>query len=293
MKPAAFDYIAPTSLGEALDALANRGDDGRIIAGGQSLGPLLNLRLARPGVLLDINGLPELDNLEVSAAGGLSVGALTRHRSVETSKLVAAGWPLLAEAASEIGHRAIRNRGTVGGSVSHADPAAELPAAFVALDATFQVSSAAGERDVPASEFFTGPFSTVLGADEMLTRVTVPPTGDTTAQTWIEFSRRHGDFGVVGVAAVLGVEENVVTAVRLVYSGADWAPWRPGAAADALVGAAPSEDVIGDVAEAVAAESSPPSDIHASAAHRRRLIATLTSRALKRCAARLGVGVTK
>jgi len=285
MKPARFDYVAPRSLDHALSVLGAESDAARVLAGGQSLGPLLNLRLARPKVLVDVNQLRDLDQLRIADDGSLAIGATTRQRSVEVSADVAARWGLLSAAVSDIGHRAIRNRGTIGGSVAHADPAAELPAALIALDARFHVASSSGSRSLAASEFFTGPFTTTLEPDEMLTGVTVPPPRGDTGQAWIEFSRRQGDFAVIGVAAVLRLDSaGRCSALRLVYSGADWMPWQPASVTEQIRGRDPSTQLFEDVGRAVASESSPPDDVHASAAHRRRLIRVLTARALSRCA---------
>lgn len=286
MKPARFRYLAPDSLEAALAALSDPDGDIRILAGGQSLGPLLNLRLARPDVILDVNRIPDLDAIRVTSDGQLSIGALTRQRRAETSAAVSSGWSLLCQAISQIGHRAIRNRGTVGGSVAHADPAAELPAALTALDATFHVASVGGRRSVPAAEFFRGPLATALDPDEMLLGLTVPPTDARAGQAWLEFSRRRGDFGVIGVAAVLRLDEDHCCAdVRLVYSGADWTPWEPPSMRGVLNGRRPAPGLFEEVGRAVAGESAPPADIHASAAQRRRLIRVLTARVLARCAA--------
>jgi len=285
MKPAAFEYMAVESVDAALHALADNAGDIRVLAGGQSLGPLLNLRIAVPGVLVDINRLDELSHIDVTPDGSLSIGALTRQRRVETSARVATSWRMLTEAISHIGHRAIRNRGTIGGSIAHADPAAELPAVLIALDATIQTASVRGIRSIPATEFFLGPFTTALELDELLVGVTIPAVPSRTGQAWLEIARRHGDFGVIGVAAATEFDsEGTCVRARLVYSGADWAPWQPETAASLLIGRAPTPTLFAEVGRVAAGESSPPADIHASADHRRRLIEVLTARALARCA---------
>ena len=188
MKPARFAYLAPGSVDEATAILGEHGDEARLLAGGQSLGPLLNLRLAQPPIVVDVNRLSSLDYIRVEDDGSLSVGALTRQRRAETSPVVAQAWPLLTEAIGEIGHRAIRNRGTIGGSIAHADPAAELPACLVALGATCRLASSAATRDVAAADFFRGPFSTVLRTGEMLVGITVPGPRPAGTQAWLEFS---------------------------------------------------------------------------------------------------------
>ena len=295
MKPAPFAYVAPESIDEATAILQEHGDDARLLAGGQSLGPLLNLRLAQPRIIVDTNRLPALDYIRVNDEGRLSLGALTRQRSAETSPDVAAAQPLLTEAIGEIGHRAIRNRGTIGGSIAHADPAAELPACLVALRATFHLVSSATTRDVESVDFFTGPFTTVLETGEILLGITVPPPPIAATQAWLEFSRRHGDFSLIGVAAIIDwAGDGSIADLDLAYSGAYWTPWQP---PDEVVAPArgewPENTVFERVGASAAAASSPPDDIHASAQHRRRLIATLTARALGLCASRAGTAGVK
>ncbi len=295
MKPAPFAYLAPETVDEATAILQEHGDEARLLAGGQSLGPLLNLRLAQPRIIVDINRLPALDYLGTGDGGTLLLGSLTRQRRAETSRTVAAAWPLLTEAIGQIGHRAIRNRGTIGGSIAHADPAAELPACLVALGATFHLASSTGERDVAAVDFFTGPFTTVLDADELLLGITVPPLPGTTTQAWLEFSRRHGDFGLIGVAAIIDwAGDGTIINVNLAYSGAYWTPWQPSEKVGALArGQCPGRAVFEQVGAAAAAASSPPDDIHASARHRRRLIRALTARVLELCTSRSGLATVK
>ena len=288
MKPARFAYLAPGSVDEATAILGEHGDEARLLAGGQSLGPLLNLRLAQPPIVVDVNRLSSLDYIRVEDDGSLSVGALTRQRRAETSPVVARAWPLLTEAIGEIGHRAIRNRGTIGGSIAHADPAAELPACLVALGATCRLASSAATRDVAAADFFRGPFSTVLRTGEMLVGITVPGPRPAGTQAWLEFSRRHGDFGLVGVATIVNwARDGSIADLELAYSGAHWTPWQPpDEVAAHACGERPGRALFELVGAAAAAASSPPEDLHASTQHRRRLIATLTARALARCASR-------
>jgi CO/xanthine dehydrogenase FAD-binding subunit len=200
VKPGRFDYVAPVSL---LDALAVLGEDAVPLAGGQSLMPLLNLRLARPELVVDLNGVSELDYLSVDQ-GGLRIGAMVRQAALEASSVVARDWPLLSQAMRLAGHRATRSRGTVGGSVAHADPAAELPAALLALDARFHLRSASSARAVAAGEFFLGPLTTVREADELLVEIEVPPLPAGAGTAFVEVARTHGDFATAGAAAVLG-----------------------------------------------------------------------------------------
>jgi CO/xanthine dehydrogenase FAD-binding subunit len=202
VKPAPFEYDAPESVEEALDLLAQHGDDAKVLAGGQSLVPLLNFRLARPERLVDVNRLGELAYVRESD-GRLKLGALTRTAAVERSQLVAERWPLLREAVRYAGHPQIRSRGTVGGSVAHADPAAELPAVLTALDARFAVRSARGTRTLAANELFAGFLTTTLAPDELLVEIDVPPLPRGTGAAFVEYARVHGDFALAGAAVTV------------------------------------------------------------------------------------------
>ena len=206
MKASAFEYVRASSVDEAVDQLAELGDEAKVLAGGQSLVPLLNLRLANPAYLVDINRIGELDFITNGA--GVRVGALARHRDVERSELVARANPLLAAAVKLIGHAAIRNRGTIGGSVAHADPAAELPAILVALDGEIEARSSRGARSIAAADFFEGFLTTTLQPDELLTEVRFPGLPAGGGWSIQEFSRRSGDFGVVTVAVTLAAGGN-------------------------------------------------------------------------------------
>jgi CO/xanthine dehydrogenase FAD-binding subunit len=242
MKPAPFAYEAPRSVSAALRLL---GEDAKALAGGQSLVPMLNFRLARPALLVDLNPISELAFVR-RADGELHIGALTRQVTIERSGLVERGWPLLRQAVRLIGHAAIRSRGTVGGSAAHADPTAELPAALTALDARFQLRSLRGCRSLGAHEFFRGPLSTAVEADELLTEIVVPPLRPRARTAFVEHARTHGDFATAGAAVVLEPREHAAVALL----GAGPTPVRAEAAERALVdGAAP-----GDAAE-LAAES--------------------------------------
>jgi CO/xanthine dehydrogenase FAD-binding subunit len=226
VKPAPFEYAAPASVDEALGLL---GDDARVLAGGQSLVPLLNFRLARPERLVDINGLSELAYLRASD-GRLRIGALTRQAALERSPLVAERWPLLAQAIRLVGHPQIRNRGTVGGSIAHADPAAELPVAFSALDARLHAASGRGTRTIAAGDFFLGPLTTALEPDELLTEIEVPPLPDGARTAFVEHARTHGDFAIAGAAVVVAPGADA----RIALLGAGPAPLRAGDAERAL-----------------------------------------------------------
>lgn len=277
MKPPPFLYVRPRSVEEALTLLGHHGDDAKVLAGGQSLIPLLNFRLARPNVLIDLGRVEGLD--EITEDGGrLRIGAMARQRHMETSPLVARTCPLLIKALRHVGHVQIRNRGTVGGSLAHADPAAELPTVAVALDAEIEAIGPGGRRTIAAREFFDGPFMTVLRADELLLGVVFPSTaGRRTA--FMEISRRAGDFALAGVAAVLS-GDTTVTEVSLAALGVGPSATRLTAAEDAVRGHALEAEILRDAATAAAREVSPFDDVHADAEYRREAVGALVSRAL-------------
>jgi CO/xanthine dehydrogenase FAD-binding subunit len=287
VKPPPFEYHAPASLAEALDLLAQFGDEAKVLAGGQSLLPLLNLRLARPAHLIDINGLAtELGQLD-TWDGGLRIGALVRQRAAERAGLVRDRTPLLAEALPQIGHPQIRNRGTIGGSLAHADPASELPAVAMALDAELVVRSAKGERVLAPDAFFVSFLTTAIQPDELLVETRWPGTPAGTGSAYLEVSRRHGDFAMVGVAASLRLDPNgTVADARLAYTGAAPTPVRAHAAERSLRGQPPSPDSFAAAAEAAQEALDPGSDVHAPAAYRRHVARVLTQRALAQASAR-------
>ncbi len=269
MKPAAFEYHRPATLDEALDRLAERGGEAKPLAGGQSLIPAMNFRLARPAALVDLNGLTELAYIR-SDADGLVIGAMTRQSSVETSDLVRRAAPLVHEAMPFIAHAQIRNRGTMGGSIAHADPAAELPAVMLALGATFRARSRAGPRAIAAEAFFTGLFTTALAPHELLVEIAVPPLPPATGWAFAEMARRHGDYALAGVAAVVTLDPG------------GRGPVLARAAAALVEGQIPTPELIRAAADRASRDIDPPSDIHASAAYRRHLAGVLTRRALTR-----------
>jgi carbon-monoxide dehydrogenase medium subunit len=284
MKPAPFGYVAPTTVDEAVAALAagERDDEVRVLAGGQSLVPLMVLRLARPDTLVDVNGVAELDRVE-RVDGRLHVGALCRHRRLEHDPDVAALAPLLALAAAEIGHVHIRNRGTFGGSLAHGDPVAELPAALVALDGHIVLRSAAGERRVAAGDFFLGPFMTAVAPGELVTGADVPVAGAGDGFGFAEVTLRHGDFAVVGVAAWLRRDDGgTCSALRLAGCGVGPVPVDLSTAGAAIVGAARlDDDALRAVAAAVARTVDPTGDVHGDAEYRRELAQVLAVRAVR------------
>src|SRR6266851_3501400 len=225
MKPPAFAYVAVASTEEAVAELARHGDAAKLLAGGQSLMPLLNLRLAAPARLVDLNRVPALSYIE-ERAGGVAIGAMTRQRTVERSALVAARVPLLADALPWVGHTAIRTRGTIGGSLAHADPAAELPAVALCLDARFTVRDGAKARTIAAGEFFTGYLTTALTPTELLTEVWFPRLPAASGSAWIELARRHGDYALARVAALVTLEGARVREARVALTGVDGRPVR-------------------------------------------------------------------
>lgn len=283
MKPPPFEYLAPDSVEEALAALAEHGFDAKPLAGGQSLVPMLNFRLARPAVLVDLNGLQELEGVEVSGDGGVRMGAMTRQRVLERSPLVAERAPLVAEAAPHVAHPQIRNRGTVGGSVAHADPAAEIPAVLLALDASFLVRGPGGERWIPAGDFFLGLFTTALESDELLVGLEIPTSPPGSGWAFEEVARRHGDYALAGIAAVVRMDgAGRCETARLVYVNAGPVPMEATEAGALLSGEEPRAEAIRAAAEAAAAGLDPPADVHASVEYRRHLARVLTQRALER-----------
>jgi carbon-monoxide dehydrogenase medium subunit len=276
MKPAPFAYHRPASLGETFDLLDRYGDEGRLLAGGQSLVPALNMRLATPHAVIDINRLPGLDGIRL-APEGLVIGALARHQAVERSPLVREHAPLLALAMPHVGHEAIRTRGTVGGSLALADPAAELPACAVALDATIRVEGRRGQREVVATDFFRGVYTTALEPGELVTGLVVPAAAGWRAG-FQELARRHGDFALAGLAARTRVERDVVVEARLVFFGVGAGPVRARGAEGALAGRRAEGDAIAAARQALAGELDPPGDIHGSPALRRHLAGVLLAR---------------
>jgi carbon-monoxide dehydrogenase medium subunit len=291
VKPLPFRYLAPRSLDEALEALASHGDDAKVIAGGQSLGPLLNLRLASPSVLVDLNHVSELGGEPIADGESVTIGAMTRQRDAERSALLASACPLFTEALPYVAHRTIRNRGTVGGSLAHADPAAELPAVAVAVGAQLTALSVRGKRVVPAGAFFDGYFTTALEADEILCAIRLPKIRDASGSAWEEFAPRHGDFAIVGVAATVRLDENgAVAAASVVCSGVADVPKRAGDAEDAVLGRRLNAQTLAAAGAAAAAGCHPPDDLVGSTQYRRHLVALLTVRALRTAADRAREG---
>ena len=285
MKPAAFDFHRASSLDEALALLAQY-PSAKPLAGGQSLIPAMNFRLAQPAALVDLNRVAELAGISTTATGGLRIGAMTRHAAVERSDLVRRNAPLLAEAMPHVAHPQIRSRGTMGGSLAHADPSAELPAVMIALNASFVLRSRAGERRVAATDFFTGLFATALTPGELLVAAEIPPRAPRAGCAFLEVARRHGDYALAGVAAELSLDASgKIANARVALLSVGDCPVLAHAAAS-LAGQSPTDAVLLAAANAIRDELDPPSDIHADAKYRRQLAAVLTRRALTLAAER-------
>lgn len=282
MKPAPFDYYAPTTTDEALALLTAHGYDAKPLAGGQSLIPTMNFRLAQPAVLVDLNNLPGLAYITPTDEGGLRIGAMTRQRAIERSALVAERVPLLHATMPYIAHTQIRNRGTIGGSLAHADPAAELPVIAVTMGAQLKVQSRAGERWVAAEDFYIGLFTTDLQPEEIVTEILLPPRPERSGWSFQEIARRHGDYAIVGVAAHVQLDETGrCQQAKIGLLSVGEGPVQAQRAMALLQGETPSAKIIADAAEICATQDiDPTGDIHASIAFRRHLAKVLTTRAL-------------
>lgn len=282
MKPPRFQYGAPSTLHEALELLGRLGPDAKVLAGGQSLMPLLNMRLAAPAYLIDINRIAELDYIVVRD-GYLAIGALTRQRQVERSAVVQQRHPLIIETIRHIGHMQIRNRGTIAGSIAHADPAAELPALLACLNGEVVATSTRGQRVIKAEDFFQGYLTTALEPDELLTEVRFPWLAPQAGQAFTEFARRSGDYALAGVvAAVLPDPDGRCLSAQISYLGISATPIRASTIEQLLSGTLLNDDVINTAAETAAQlVDDEMSDIHATAGYRRALTTELTKRALK------------
>ena len=276
MKASAFSYARPTSVSKAVELLVAHGERAKVLAGGQSLLPAMNLRLLAPEWIVDIGGLGELRGISVSD-GRITIGALTRHADLLRSVEVAAHAPLLGKATGHIAHPAIRNRGTIGGSLAHADPASELPACMVALDATVIACGPAGERRIPATEFFTGTYETALSAAELLVAVELPAASKNSAHFFDELARRHGDYAIVGLAAQAVVENDRLNELRAVFFGVSDRP-QPAKASASLIKTTVTPASLSQALEALSEELDPPEDQQANGAMRRHLAKVLLAR---------------
>ena len=291
MKPAPFDYYEPKTVAETLSLLAQFSETGKLLAGGQSLVPMMNMRLARPAQVIDLNRLSELDYLKVED-DELRIGAMTRQRTLERSVAVREGWPLLQEATRYIGHVQIRNRGTVGGSLAHAFPSAELPVVMTTLNASFVLRSAQKERVVLAREFFVDVMTTALYPDELLVETRVPRLSAGTGYSFQEISRRHGDFALAGVAVLLALDSSgSISHASLTFTGPT--PTRGAKAEEVLLGQKPSETLFREAARDAVEGLEQDSDIHASAEYRRHVCEVLARRACAEAAARATPGAPR
>lgn len=281
MKPAPFAYFRPDSIEAVLALLAEHGHDAKLLAGGQSLIPTMNFRLAEPAVLIDLNGVHELAGIE-ARSDAVWIGAMTRQRAAEQSAAVRAAAPLVAETLPWIAHPAIRNRGTIGGNLAHADPASELPGVALVLEARFMIRGPSGERWATAAEFFPGMFSTALGPQELLLGVEFPAPAAGAGWAFEEVSRRHGDYALVGAASYVTIDPGSgrCASARVGLVSVGDGPLIAGSAETLLAGEEPTPGRIAAAAGAAARDVDPPSDIHASTAYRRRLIEVLVRRTL-------------
>jgi CO/xanthine dehydrogenase FAD-binding subunit len=282
MKPAPFDYYAPGNMDEALFILAEHGDDAKLLAGGQSLMPMMNMRLATPQAVVDMNRVAGLDGIELASTGGLTIGAMTRQRTLERSHQIRQHCPLMADAMPLLGHFQIRNRGTIGGSVVHADPAAELPAVLMALEAELVLRNAERERVVPADSFFLTFLTTATEPDEILTEIRLPPWSPEWGWDVQEVSRRQGDFALVGSVAMVQMDgAETCRAARLVLFGVGDTPVRVVSAETRMVGQRLDDALLQEVAEIVSEALEPEGDIHASAMYRKEVGGVMARRTLQ------------
>lgn len=279
MKPPLFDYVAATSIDSAVAALAAAGGDAKILAGGQSLVPMLNFRLLRPAVLVDINRIAGLDGIEETDTA-VRVGALTRHFALETSPVIARHFPVVSCAMTHVAHLAIRNRGTIGGSLAHADPAAELPMLALLLEAELHIASPSGGRTVAARDFFRDALTVDLGGADLLTAIVLPQLPPQTGWGFAEVARRHGDFALAAVAATLTIAAGAISDARIALTGVGPTALRARDAEALLKGRRLDPDLAGRAIAAVRAAIAPQTDLHASADYRRHLAGVLTGRAL-------------
>ena len=294
MKPAWFDYYAPREFNEALNILGDAGEDVRVLAGGQSLMPMLNLRILSPAVVVDINRIETLNSLRADR-DCLTVGALVRHADLLRSPAVCVGWPLLKEATQQVAHMAIRNRGTVCGSICHNDPAAEHPSVLVTMGGTVVIAGRAGRRELAAEEFFTGMLSNALEPAEMVVELRYPRPPAGMGSAFVEFGRRLGDFAIAGTAATLTMRDETCEHARLTILGMGKGPFRAHAAETTLtgrrLGPKQCKDCFAEAALKVVSDVDPTDDVHASSAYRRHLAGVLAERALEKALARAGGGV--
>ncbi|THD51435.1 MAG: xanthine dehydrogenase family protein subunit M [Bradyrhizobium sp.] len=288
MKASAFSYARATSVGNAIELLVAHGDGAKVLSGGQSLMPAMNLRLVAPELIVDIGDLAELRGIAVRG-DTVKIGALTRHADLFKSSEIAAHAPLLTDAIAHVAHPAIRNRGTIGGSLAHADPASELPACMVALNATIIVRGPGGERRIPATEFFTGIYETVLSAQELLVAVELPVAQRNSAHFFCEFARRHGDYAIVGLAAQAVLENDTLTDLRAVFFAVGDRPVLAKAGAK-LLKANVTSALLSEASDNLGEELDPPEDQQANSSMRRHLAKVLLARCVSALLGRPDLG---
>lgn len=281
MKPPKFEYFRPVTIKDAVAALAAAGEDVKIIAGGQSLVPMLNFRLLSPSVLIDINRIPGLGEIQEQPDGGLKIGALTRHHALETSAVVKRLYPVLHAAMQHVAHLAIRNRGTIGGSITHADPAAELPMLMKLLDASITLVSSKGTRIVEADDFFLGALTADVEENELVTEINLPPLPQGAGWAFEEVARRAGDFALAAVGVVLHVEHGKIIEARIGVMGVADTPMRINDAETILFNQVCDPTTLDEVVQAVMQVIQPSTDLHASAEYRLHLTEVLVRRAVK------------
>jgi carbon-monoxide dehydrogenase medium subunit len=288
MKPASFEYYAPKTVDEALTHLQEHGWDAKALAGGQSLIPMMNFRLAQPSVLVDLNNIAELFYIRPDEDGSLKIGAMARHFQVEKDPLIAERAPLIAETLPKIGTTQIRNRGTFGGSIAHADPSAELPAIALALNAKYKLKSQSGERMVDASEFIIGMYTTLLEPEELLVEVDIPAMAPRTGWAIVEVARRPHDFALVGAVSVVTLDKNdICEQAKIILFSVSDQPVEAAKASQILIGQSLENGAIREAAQVASTEEiDPSSDIHATAEFRRHLANVLTQRAVEQAAVR-------
>jgi carbon-monoxide dehydrogenase medium subunit len=289
MKPAPFEYVVPDSLTEVLELVAKHGEDAKLLAGGQSIVPAMNFRLTQPSLLVDLNRLDELNFITEGGNGVLKIGAMTRQRQLERDPLIKAKAPLLHETMPYIAHEQIRNRGTLGGSIAHADPASEIPVIITALSGRILFQSLRGQRWVSADDCFVGIFTTDIAPDEVLIEVEIPPLPDRTGWAFTEFARRQGDYALIGLAVVMTLDEGgVCQAAKVVYLNAGDLPVTAEVASLLMIGETPTDKLFKAVAEEAQLEINPTGDIHATEPYLRHLAKVLTLRALNSAYERIG-----
>jgi len=289
LKPAEFQYHRPREINEALSLLKEVGEDGKILAGGQSLMPMMNFRLAEPAHLIDINFIGGMDYIR-SEKDAIKIGCLARQSRALSDPLVRQRCPLLAAALTHVGYEQTRNRGTLCGSLAHADPAAELPAVLLALDGSLKVGNSTRKREIAARDFFQSYLTTALANDEMVLEASVPEQPARSGSSFVEFARRFGDFAIVGVAVSLVFSNDEITDARIALTGVGDKPWRERGIEEILIGKKATPEVFNKAAGEIAASIDPSSDIHGSAAYRKSLASVLARRALNEALQKARIG---